>query len=147
MKKLLILSTLLTAVGVSSAAEIGVRTIRHDSQYNLGGVTYNTKVRGVNSEFAYDRYSNNGFSVDRVSVLGVVDVAKVGPVAVTAKGGVAWLSPSTGSTGYAAMFGLAGAYPISKTTTVVVDVMNMSGQTRVSGADGTSISAGLKFTF
>lgn len=147
MKKLAIIASLMLATGIASAADIGVRTIRHDGKHNLAGITYNTKVFGVNSELAYDRYSKDGFSVDRVSALGVMDLAKVGGVSLTAKGGVARLDPSAGPSGYAAMFGVGASYPITKTATLAVDVMNMKGQTRVSGADGTSISAGLKFAF
>lgn len=148
MKKLAIIALLATATGVASAAEVGVRMGQHgedDAKYN--GVTVTQTIKGVKTEFAFDRHSDNGFSVNRLSALGVMDLAKVGGVTLSAKGGVAHLNPSQGSSGFAAIVGVGASYPLNKTTTLVVDVNRMRGQSRVSGLDGTSVSAGVKFAF
>lgn len=148
MKKLAIIALLTAATGVASAAEVGVRMGQHgDDDARFNGVTVTETIKGVKTEFAFDRHSDNGFSVNRFSALGVMDLTKVGDVTISAKGGLAHLNPSRGESGFAAVVGLGASYPFNKTTTLVVDVNRMRGQSRVSSLDGTGLSVGVKFAF
>lgn len=148
MKKLAIIALIAATTGAASAAEVGVRVGHHDDlNADFSGITLNQTIKGVKTEFALDRHVKDGYGVNRVSAMGVMDLTKVGNLSISAKGGLAHLSPSRGDSGMAALVGLGLTYPVDKTTSLVVDVTHMRGQTRVQHLDGPAVTAGIKFAF
>lgn len=145
MKKLAAISSLVMFTASSIAADIGVRAGRHDGHANFSGITLNTKLGVLNTEFAYDGTTKG--NVERISAMGVFDLPKVGPFNTYAKVGVGRLSDGDGTRGNALMYGVAASYPMTKSTTFVVDVIQMNAAKKINGADGTAVTAGVKFTF
>jgi len=149
MKKIVIGTALALAVNLALALEMGVHASRDFSTLNRNsmGVSVSEKFKGVGVTLGVDRFSQGNDNQNRFSLVGGYDLAKVGPVIVTPKLGVAYLSNSNSDNGAAMTAGLGVSTPVTKNVSVGLDVFRQYGQSRVSAFDGNHIAVGLKYKF
>ena len=147
MKKLAIMAILATSAIAASATDIGLRyNDNSNSITNSVGVVVDQKFGQFGAELAFDR-STDGLKNDRYSVLGTYDVVTIFGATVAAKTGVAYIRPSLGLDGYAAVVGAGVSYPLTKDLSAAVDYSYQRGQQRVGSYDGNTVSAGVKYSF
>lgn len=149
MKKIAIASLIALAATTASALEVGVNASREyvGTDNNGTGLTVGKKFGKVGVTAGFDRFTKEVNDQDRLSLTVGYDVAKVGPVTLTPKVGVAHLQNSRASEGYALAVGIGASVPLSKAVDFTVDARRQYGQDRVSQFDGNTVSAGLKFKF
>jgi outer membrane autotransporter protein len=149
MKKIALATVLALAATLASAVEVGVTGNRDfaGTDRNGYGVTLGQQYGKVNATAGFERFTKGSNDLDRYSLVGGYDVAKLGKTTVTAKAGVAYLQPQTGSTGYAALVGAGVSYPLTKTVSLTADYRYQVGQDRVDQYNGSTVGAGLKVSF
>lgn len=150
MKKVILASLLTLAVGAASAVELGVQGVRDFSgnpDRNGYGLSIGQKVGPVTATAGFERFTKGTNDLDRYSLVAGYDVTKLGQATLTAKAGVAYLQPQTGSTGYAALVGAGISYPLTKAVSLTADYRYQVGQERVDAYNGNTVSAGLKVSF
>jgi len=148
MKKLAIMTALVLAAASASALEVGVRGVHTGNDTaDMVGVTVDQKFGKVGVEGAFDRSTRGVANVNRWSLVGSYDVAKVAGLTVSAKAGLAFVDPSVGENGYAALVGVGASYPLTKKVSLVADYAFQKGQTRVAGFNANNVSAGVKVSF
>lgn len=153
MKKLVIMALLVSSAAVASAAEIGLRIGRQGGVESLAsgitsqGVTVGQKFGAYGAEVAYDRSMVGTSSMSRYSLVGSYDVAKVVGATVAAKAGVAYIDPTAGVNGYAALVGVGVSYPLTPKISLVADYAYQQGQSRVYQYNGNNVSVGVKYAF
>lgn len=148
MKKLAIMTILVAATGIASAADLGLRLGRNTgTETNNVGLTLGQRIAGLDTELAFDRSTVGTVNVNRFSVVGSYELAKVSNLTISAKAGAAFIDPSVGAAGYAGLVGVSASYPLTKTTSLVVDYGYQRGQDRVSNYNGNTVSAGIKVAF
>lgn len=147
--KSVIFSVLLVAATAASAFELGINGGQRyaGSDRDTLGLSLAKKVGVAGAEFDYDQVRNNGIEQERYSVLGTYDVAKFGPIVVTAKGGGAFVDNRTGSDGYAFVVGAGVSYPLTKSVALTTDYRYQIGQSRINQYNGSTLNAGIKFAF
>lgn len=147
MKKIIFIAALL-ASSLASAVELGINGSRDFANEDRTGygVTLGQKFGAVGVTAGYDHYVK-GVDLDKYSVVGSYDVAKFGGVTVAAKAGGAYLNQKTGNDGYAWLVGAGVEYPLGKGFALTGDYRYQIGQSRVSSLDGSTVSAGLKYSF
>jgi hypothetical protein len=84
---------------------------------------------------------------DRYSLVGSYNIAKVGPVTLSSKLGVAYLNNQHGADGSALTVGLGASMPVTKTVSLTLDAQRQYGQDRVQQFDGRVVTAGLAYRF
>ena len=149
MKKLAIASVLALAAFSASAVEVGV-----NGSYDFGGandrpgagITVGEKFGKVGVTAGFDRYTK-GTDLDKYTVMGSYDVTKIGFATLSAKAGVAYLDQKNSNDGYAALIGAGVSIPVTTAVAATVDYRYQAGQSRVKSLDGSTISAGLKYSF
>ena len=149
MKKFAIASLIATAAIAASAMEVGVTTTRdHGTADRTGaGITVGQKFGAVGVTAGFERFTKGTNDQDRYSLVAGYDVAKVGPVTVTPKVGVAYLNNQTGQDGYAMTVGVGASVPVTKQISLGVDVARQYGQERVQAFDGNRVTVGLNYKF
>jgi opacity protein-like surface antigen len=147
MKKV-ILATALLAAFSAHAVEMGVNgSVDTANTDRTGyGVTIGQKFDKVGVTAGFDRYSN-GTDLDKYTVMGSYDVTKIGSATLAVKAGAAYLNQKTGSDGYAALVGAGVSIPVTTKIAATVDYRYQAGQSRVKSLDGSTVSAGLKYSF
>ncbi len=149
MKKIAIASIIALAATTASAWEVGVTAARDYSgnDRNAFGLHLGQKygVVGVGAEI--DRAYSGENDQNRYSLVGTVDVTKVGPVTVFVKGAGSYLDNQTGSDGYAVALGGGVSVPVMSKVAATLDVTRQYGQARVSQFDGNRVSLGLRYSF
>lgn len=149
MKKLAIMAMLAVATISASAVEVGVRGTRNaDSSADTVGVTVGQKFGATSVEGAFDRTTRGAVNVNKISLVGGYDVAKVAGVTVTPKVGVALIDPANdGLNGYAALVGVGASLPLTSKVNLVADYAYQRGQDRVRAFNGNQVSIGAKYSF
>jgi hypothetical protein len=150
MKKIAIASLIALAAATASAVEVGVTTTTDYSgvQDRQGfGVSVGQKVGAIGITGGFERFTKGSNDQDRYSVVAGYDVAKIGPVTVTPKLGVAYLNNQTNNDGYALTVGVGASVPVTKQVSVTLDVARQFGQDSVSTFDGNRATAGVKYSF
>jgi opacity protein-like surface antigen len=150
MKKFTIATLIALSATVASAAEFGVTGTRDYSgaeNRNGYGLTLGQKFGAVGVTAGFERATAGGNDQDRYSLVGGVDVAKLGPVTITPKVGVAYLDNQASANGYAMTVGVGASVPVTKQVSVGVDFARQYGQDRVSQFDGNRVTAGVKYAF
>lgn len=148
MKKLAIIAILASISAAASATDIGLRVGRNGgTETNNAGVTIGQSYGALGAEAAFDRSTVGVVNVDRYSLLGSYEVAKVAGATVAVKAGAAYIDPARGHDGFAALVGVGASYPVTKKVSVVADYAFQEGQTRVRGYNGNTVSAGVKYSF
>ena len=149
MKKLAIMAMLAVAAISASAVEVGVRGTRNtDSSADTVGVTVGEKFGAIGVEGAFDRSTRGTVNVNKFSLVGGYDVAKVAGITVTPKVGVAFIDPAnSGVNGYAATVGVGASLPLTAKVSLVADYAYQRGQDRVRAFNGNQVSVGAKYSF
>lgn len=146
MKKLAIIALLSSVATMASAFEVGARLGHNDvDSTNTFGVTVSKQFGSFGAEAAFDRSTVT--NVNRYSLVGSYDVAKLFGSTVSLKAGGAYVDPRRGVDGYAGLVGVGISYPVTPTSKFVVDYSYQKGQARVNAYNGNVVSAGLKVTF
>lgn len=149
MKKIVLASALALAATAASALELGVTATRDysGSDRNFGGVTIGQNYGKLSATVGAERSSVGGNDQNRFSLVGGYDLAKVGPVTVTPRLGVAYLDNQTGQDGYAMTVGIGASVPVTKQVSVGLAVDRQYGQDRVNQFDGNRVTAAVKYRF
>jgi opacity protein-like surface antigen len=148
MKKLVIMAALAAAAISASAVEVGVRgTHNTDSSADSAGVTIGQKYGAMGIEGAFDRSTRGTESVNKYSLVGSLDVAKIVGITISPKVGVSLIDPSVAVNGYAGSVGVGASLPVFKNVTLVADYSYQRGQDRVRAFNGNQVSAGVKYSF
>lgn len=148
MKKIALIATLALAAGMASAADFGARVgYNGGTEKNSAGVTVSDRFGALGAEAAFDRSTDGKLNVNRYSLVGAYDVAKVVGATVAVKVGGAYIDPSKGADGYAGLVGVGVSYPVAKNVALVGDYAYQKGQARVSSFNGNTVSAGVKVSF
>ena len=148
MKKILF-ATLATLALSASAVEVGVNGLRDYSGTDRTGygVTVGEKFGKFGAEVGYNKFTQGTNDQNRYSVVGSYDVAKVGPVTIAVKAGVAYLDNQTTSNGYALTAGVGASVPVYKNLSATIDYRRQEAQNRVNAFDGNQVAVGLKYAF
>ena len=149
MKKIVLATALVLAATAASALELGVTATRDYSgdNRNFGGVTIGQSYGKLNATLGAERSSVGSNDQNRFSLVGGYDVAKLGPVTVTPRLGVAYLNNQVGDNGYAMTVGLGASVPVTKQVSVGLAVDRQYGQDRVQQFDGNRVTLGAKYRF
>lgn len=150
MKKIAIASIIALAATTASALEVGVTGTRDYSgaeNRNGVGVTVGHNYGKVGVTAGFERATKGDNDQDRYSLVAGYDVAKLGPVTVTPKVGVAYLNNQIGENGYAMTVGVGASVPVTKQISLTADVARQYGQDRVNQFDGNRVTVGLKYRF
>lgn len=147
MKKIAIMAALAVAAVSASAVEVGVRgTHTVDAVADTAGVTVGQKFGAIGVEGSFDRTTRGVSNVNKYSLVGSYDVAKVAGITISPKVGVAFIDP-VGVNGYAATVGVGASYPLTKKVSLVADYAYQRGQDRVRAFNGNLVSVGAKYSF
>lgn len=148
MKKLAIASVLALMVSGASATQVGVFG-GHNSHtgQEFAGVSVSTKKNDVTFDLGLDRSTVGSVNLNRVTLTGAKQIWSVKNVGVSVKVGGAYLDPSVGYNGAAALFGVGLQYPLTKTVSLTGDYVYQYGQGRVEQFNGNTFVAGAKFKF
>lgn len=149
MKKVILATVLSLAASAALAVEVGVNgSYDFDSSRPGAGVTVGQKFGKFGVTGGFDRYTK-GTDTDKWSLVGSYDVFTVGKATVAAKAGAAYIN-NTGNTlkdGYAALVGAGVSYPITKELAGTVDYRYQAGQSKINSQNGSTVSAGIKYSF
>ena len=147
MKKIILVTALLASMG-AQAVELGINASRDtpNSDRSGYGFTIGEKYDKVGITAGFDRYTT-GTELNKYTLVGSFDVAKFAASTVAVKGGVAYVDQKNTTDGYAALIGAGVSYPVSKQVALTADYRYQAGQSRISSLDGSTISAGLKYSF
>ena len=147
MKKLVLVTALMIAFS-ANAIEVGVNgsTDSAGTDRTAYGVTLGQKFGGFGVTAGFDRYTKN-VDLDKYSLVGSYDVTRVGTATIAVKAGAAYLNQKTSNDGYAALVGAGVTLPITKQLAATVDYRYQAGQSSVRSLDGSTVSAGLKYSF
>jgi opacity protein-like surface antigen len=147
MKKVILITALLTSIGVQ-AVELGINGSRDTANTDRTGVgiTVGQKFGSFGVTAGFDQYKD-GTDLNKYSLVGSYDVTNVGPVTLAAKAGVAYLDQKGAADGYAALVGAGASYPLTKQLALTADYRYQAGQSRVSNLNGSTVYAGVKYSF
>ena len=147
MKKLVLVAALMAAFS-AQAVEVGVNASTDSANNDRTGygVTLGQKFGGFGVTAGFDRYTK-GTDLDKYSLVGSYDVTRVGTATVAVKAGAVYLNQKTGNDGYAALAGAGVTLPVTKQLAATVDYRYQAGQSSVRSLDGSTVSAGLKYSF
>jgi outer membrane autotransporter protein len=147
MKRVILVTALLAAFS-AQAVEVGVNASSDTANTDRTGygVTIGQKFDKVGVTAGFDRYST-GVDLNKYTLMGSYDVAKVGSATVAVKAGVAYLDQKNAKDGYAGLVGAGVSIPVTKQVAATVDYRYQAGQSRVNNLDGSTVSAGLKYSF
>lgn len=149
MKKIVLATAFALAASAASALEVGVTATRDYSgdNRNFGGVTIGQSYGKLNATVGAERSTVGGNDQNRFSLVGGYDVAKVGPVTITPRLGVAYLNNQVGDNGYAMTVGVGASVPVTKQVSLGLAVDRQYGQDRVQQFDGNRVTVGAKYSF
>lgn len=149
MKKFALATVLAMAAISASAVEVGVTATRDygNPERNFGGITLGQHYGPISATAGFERSAVGNNDQNRYSIVGGYDVAKLGPVTITPKLGVAYLDNQTGSNGYALTVGAGATYPVTQKVSVGLDFARQYGQDRVDSFDGNRVTASVKYAF
>ena len=147
MKKLVLVATLMAAFS-AQAVEVGINASNDTANTDRTGygVTIGQKFDKVGVTAGFDRYTK-GNDLDKYTLVGSYDVTKIGTATVAVKAGVAYLNQKTGNDGYAGLVGAGVSIPVTAKLAATVDYRYQAGQSRVNNLDGSTVTAGLKYSF
>lgn len=149
MRKFAIASVLALAAVSASALEVGVTGTRDYSgdNRNFGGVTIGQSYGKLSATVGAERSTVGNNDQNRFSLVGGYDVAKVGPVTITPRLGVAYLDNQVGDNGYALTVGAGVSVPVAKKVSLGLAVDRQYGQDRVQSFDGNRVTVSAKYSF
>ena len=152
MKKILAILALAAIAGTAMAVEVGVTAVdatSSDAYHNRNGygVTVGENFGAYNVTAGVSRFYREANDQTRVSLVGSREVAKVGPVALSGRVGLAFLNNQTGADGSALTVGVGAQVPVTAKVAATLSVDRQYGQDRVRTFDGNIVTAGVKYSF
>lgn len=149
MKKILLASALALAATAASALEVGLTATRDysGSNRNFGGITLSHSYGKMSATVGTERSSVGSNDQNRYSLVGGYDLAKVGPVTVTPRVGIAYLDNQVGQDGYAVTVGVETSVPVTKQVSLGLAVDRQYGQNRVQAFDGNRVTVAARYRF
>jgi opacity protein-like surface antigen len=153
MKKIAIATLLALAAVSASAVEVGVNGSYDGTKHDHAGygLTVGEHFDKFSATAGFDRYGDN--NLNKYSLVGGYDVAKVGSATVTAKVGTVYLDQEAGKTyskdrnGWAGLVGAGISVPVTKAVSATVDYRYQAGQSRVKDLNGSTVLVGAKYAF
>ena len=153
MKKIAIATLLAVAAVSASAVEVGITGSYDGTKHDHAGygLTVGEHFGKAGITAGFDRYSDN--KLNKYSLVGGYDVAKIGSATVTAKAGVVYLDQEKGAKyssdrqGYAGLVGAGVTVPVTKAVSVTADYRYQAGQSRVNDLNGSTVLFGAKYAF
>ena len=153
MKKIALASLLALAAVTASAVEVGVTGSYDGTKHDHAGygVTVGEHFGSFSTTAGFDRYSDN--KLNKYSLVGGYDVAKLGTATLTAKVGAVYLDQEAGKTyskdrtGYAGLVGAGISIPVTKSVSATADYRYQAGQSRVNDLNGSTVLIGAKYSF
>ena len=152
MKKTLLAALLATLAISASALDIG---IVGSGEFVKGshtpvdgmGLTLGQQFGAFSATVEADRQSVT--NVNKFSLIGGYDVAKLADVTVTAKAGVAYLDNQAliHDNRYAGLIGAGVSYPVAKSVALTADYLYQADRNPVHQLDGSTVSFGAKYSF
>lgn len=149
MKKFAIATLVSLAAIAAGAAEVGV-TVNHDTvgaDRSGLGLTVGQKFGAVGVTAGVESFTKGANNLQRYSLVGSYDVAKLGSATVAVKAGAAYLNNQVGSNGYAAVAGVGVSVPVAAKVNAVVGLTNQQGRNNVRALNGNTVTAGLTYSF
>lgn len=143
MKKIVI-AALATIALAASAAEVTVSSVRDYTGTDTNGYRVATQVAGLGLSATHIDNKYNRFAVGKD-----IQVAKLGPVALSAGGAGVYQSTNTvgGVDGYGLTVGAKASVALAKSVDLVAGVERFYGQDRVKQFNGNVGSVGLNIKF
>lgn len=155
MKKTLLATLLATFVLGASALELGVNASsdRNDANHKDAGVglTLGTHSDKLSVTGGFDYYEKK--DIYKTSLVAGYDVAKFGPVTLTAKAGGVYIDQEVNETNTVKNSGLAGLYGagvslgVTKSLALTADYRYQVGNDTVKQYNGSTYTAGVKVLF
>lgn len=152
MKKILAILALAAIAGTAMAVEVGVTAVdatSSDAYHNRTGygITAGENFGAYNVTAGVSRFYRESNDQTRVTLVGSREVAKLGPVALSGRVGVAYLNNQTGDDGSALTVGVGAQVPVFDKVSATLAVDRQYGQDRVRTSNGNIVTAGLKYSF
>ena len=149
MKKIAIASIIALAAVSASALEVGVTTSTSFAGADRAatGATVGTSLAGFGVTAGVEKFTKGANDQTRWSLVADRALTTVGPVALSARAGVAFLDNQSSTDGYALVVGAGASLPVTKQVSLDLGVARQYGQKRVSGFDGNVATLGLKYKF
>lgn len=145
MKMISVVAAMMFAASVN-AAELTASYV-HDSKAEKNGVRVELPVGSVLGVKPVLGVTHVNDAYTRYSVGADFQVAKVGPVALSATGSTLFQDTRVGENGFALTVGAKASVPLNKSVALVARVDRFYGQERVSNLNGTVGSVGLSVKF
>jgi hypothetical protein len=148
MKKLIIAAAMASVMGYASARDITVYGgHNHSTGQEFVGVGMDFPTKDLTFGVAADRSTVGTVNMNRAMVTGTKQIWSVKNLNVGVKVGGAYLNPSKGDNGVAALFGLSMQYPLTKSVSLTGDYVYQYGQGRVEQFNGNTFVLGAKVKF
>ena len=152
MKKLVLLTALLSALSLAQAVEVGVVGFGESPTGNRhptdgGGLTIGEHFGAVSVTAEADRSSRD--NMDKFSLIGGYDITKLRTATLTAKAGVTYLydKPINQGERYVGVAGAGITVPVTKQVGLTVDYRYQKGGVDVQRFDGNTVLVGAKYSF
>jgi opacity protein-like surface antigen len=155
MKKTLLATLLATFVLSASALELGVNASsdRNDADHKDAGVglTLGEHFDKVSVTGGFDYYEKK--DTYKTSLVAGYDVAKFGPVTLTAKAGGVYIDQEVNDTntvknsGLAGVYGAGASFALAKELALTADYRYQVGNDTVKQYNGSTYTAGIKVSF
>jgi hypothetical protein len=146
MKKIIIATALVTAMGIASALEVGVSEVR-DYHLHANGSRISLAASPIGNLTPQVSITHVSKQFNQYAIGGDYAVTKVGPIAlaVTAAGVYQDTTPGAKrSDGYALSYGVKATVELAKDISVVAGIERLSTQNRISAFAGNSAVVGVQ---
>lgn len=148
MKKLVICTLMALTTGSAFAWDVGVTGTRNaDTDRNYAGLTLGHNAGRLGLVAGFDRSKKDLLNQDRWSLVGTLDLTKLGSATVVAKAGGVHLDNKKGADGNAFVAGVGLSLPLDKKVAATVDLSRQWGESAVKAFNGNQLSVGLKYKF
>jgi opacity protein-like surface antigen len=149
MKKLVLLTALLSTFGVASALDLGLNAGRdyakpHSNDY---GLTLGKQIGDFSVTAGFDDVKHTAFKENRYSVVAGYDLYNFKGNKLTAKVGGAYINETGVAKGFAGTVGAGLTIPVAKNVALTADYHYQQAQKHVDFATGNNITAGIKISF
>jgi len=143
-KKLVLVTALISAVTAAQATEVGINGGTNiSSSENVWGVTIGRKIGVADVTGGFTR----NISSDTYSVGTSKTLTKIGPVSVAVKGSGAFVDSKVDPDGYAVIVGAGASVPLTNKVSATVDYSYQVGQDVIKAQNGSRVTAGVKLSF
>ncbi len=159
MKKIIVAMAILAATSAALAAgpavqapvgalDVTVGAGRNfGSDASQGSLAIGKQFQGFRGEASVGHVFTSGRHANVLGLNAFYPLGTVGPVNVSAKGGVSYYAVGGAQDGLALNAGLEAVYPVSKTLSVVSTLERVVAPSRIDGFNGNQFTVGLRSSF